>query len=174
MVVLNGHPHPIMNNVKTTLEVKKLRPILKMLTCDYYTYELKASFSGGSPNCRLCSNNTQYAENNVDNDEDNYIEDIEHIITKCAAMNDTRLRILNEMSSVMKSNQSGCEFEMVCSDLSILTQFILDCCSLNLPNKFRLNMNDPTIVPVFKIARDLCYALHSERLRKLKDASSGK
>ena len=56
---------------------------------------------------------------------------------------------------------SGC-------DAGTMTQFILDCTSLNLPNSMRFNINDPNTVKIFNITRDLCFAAHSSRVRGLK------
>ena len=95
---LDGRPH-LIHNVKTTTEVRKLRPILKMLTCDYYTYETNASFSGGSPHCRLCSTKDD-KHNNNDNDNEDYTEDIEHIVAKCDAMSDIRQKCLKLLSQI--------------------------------------------------------------------------
>ena len=50
----------------------------------------------------------------------------------------------------------------------ILTQFILDCTSLNLPDSYRIPAHNPNIPAVFKVSRDWTYAIGSERLRLLK------
>ena len=52
---LNGRHHPVLSSATTSKEVKELRPVLKMLTMDYYTYSMRASQSGGSSHCRICS-----------------------------------------------------------------------------------------------------------------------
>ena len=49
---LNGRPHPAIQGVSNTTDVKKLRAHIKMLCCDLYTYQVKAK--GGSPHCRFC------------------------------------------------------------------------------------------------------------------------
>ena len=46
-----------------------------------------------------------------------------------------------------------------------LTQFILDPTSFNL--KIRVNISDPTAQEIFKISRDMCNSIHSERVRQL-------
>ena len=58
-----------------------------MLCGDYYTYQLKAQYKGGSPNCKLCKISPEQNDN-IDN-----IENIEHILTQCSAYSDIRQRI---------------------------------------------------------------------------------
>ena len=55
---LNGRPHPVLNRADTTTEAKALKPVVKMLQSDYYTFSLKHSQSGGGSHCRLCSTET--------------------------------------------------------------------------------------------------------------------
>ena len=55
---LSGRHHPALLNIMTSQDVNKMRPHLKMLCSDLYTYELKAKYNGGSPHCRLCQENT--------------------------------------------------------------------------------------------------------------------
>ena len=52
---LRGRHHPALANIITTYEVQKCRIHLKMLAGDFFTYEVKADQSGGSPYCRCCS-----------------------------------------------------------------------------------------------------------------------
>ena len=51
---LNGRCHPALQGVKTTKNVQSMRPHIKMLSGDYYTYQLRSEYKGGSPHCRLC------------------------------------------------------------------------------------------------------------------------
>ena len=46
---LRGRHHPALANIITTYEVQKCRIHLKMLAGDFFTYEVKADQSGGSP-----------------------------------------------------------------------------------------------------------------------------
>ena len=77
---LRGRHHPALANIVTTLEVKKSRPHLKMLSGDYFTFETKSIQSGGSPHCRCCSFRPSPNENLV------------HILTNCGAYSDIRER----------------------------------------------------------------------------------
>ena len=56
----------------------------------------------------------------------------------------------------------------------ILTQFILECTSLYLPDTYRIPAHNPGIAAVFKISRDWTYAISSERLRLLKCIAANK
>ena len=49
---LRGKRHPVLSNMVTASDVLKSRPHLKMLCNDYFTFEKRASQSGGSPHCR--------------------------------------------------------------------------------------------------------------------------
>ena len=51
---LNGRPHPVLARATTTSEVKALRPVVKMLVSDYFTFAVKNAQSGGGSHCRLC------------------------------------------------------------------------------------------------------------------------
>merc|ERR1719206_1730991 len=50
----------------------------------------------------------------------------------------------------------------------LLTQFILDCTSPNLPDAIRIPMHNPDLPEIYRISRDWCFAMHSERLRLLR------
>ena len=52
-------------------------------------------------------------------------------------------------------------------DPDTAAQFILDCTSLNLPNDLRISNCAPDVNKIFVVARQYCYAVHSERLSKL-------
>ena len=55
MLGLQGKPHPIFRDVSTADQVRKLYPVLKMLSGEYLTFDLKSrQGTGGSPSCRLC------------------------------------------------------------------------------------------------------------------------
>jgi hypothetical protein len=55
MTGLRGKHHPAIANIKTTVEVAKMRPHLKMMCGNLLTHGAKFEQSGiGSPHCRLC------------------------------------------------------------------------------------------------------------------------
>ena len=93
-------------------------------------------------------------------------EDIEHILTVCLAYSDVRSRILAEMKNVCENSQSGINLDDLKQNAKLLTQFILDCCSLNLPRRF--NVNDHDFHKIFQLSRDLCYFIRKTRTEKLK------
>ena len=51
------------------------------------------------------------------------------------------------------------------SDPKLMTQFILDPTSFNLTD--RIHISDPVVQDLFKLSRDICYGIHSERIRQL-------
>ena len=131
-----------------------------MLIEDYYTYQMKSEQSGGSPNCRLCT--------------DDKPEDICHILTFCSAYNAIRTRILEEYSYLFLQNSLDINFSEVISDSETLCQFILDPSSFNLKN--RIHLNDPQLPSFFQVSRDLCFSINERRIKLLKEmaANQGK
>ena len=149
---LNGLPHPALFDIQTTSSVQKMRPHIKMLCGDYYTYQLKAKYQGGSPHCRLCPNQD--------------IEHIEHILTQCPEYEDVRQRIFNDIKNICDQSRSSICFEELVTEPKTLTQFILDCSSLNL--QYRINSSDEHCASIFNLARDLCYSINKSILQKLR------
>ena len=49
------------------------------------------------------------------------------------------------------------------------TQFILDPTSFNLESEYRVHRDDPIVEMLFKLSRDMCYAIHTARMKKLKE-----
>ena len=153
---LNGRFHPALQGVTTSQGVSKMRAHIKMLCQDLYTYEIKAAYQGGSPNCRLCLASSQNKE---------YTENIEHIVSVCSAYTEVRCRILEEMKHICENSKSGIQFDELKQNSSLLTQFILDCCSLNLPQRF--NIDDQECQKIFQLSRDLCHYIRKRRMEIL-------
>ena len=149
---LNGRPHPALSGIITTQSVKKSRAHIKMLTDDLYTYEKKSKYQGGSSQCMICS-----SENT---------EDLVHILTACKTYQDTRLRILLQMEIICLRAKSEINFKTIKCNQIILTQFILDCTSINLKN--RISEDDEICPIIFNLARDLCYNIMKIRNQKIK------
>ena len=148
---LRGRHHPSLSNVITSKEVKKLRLHLKFLTGDYLTYSRKYEESGqGNPMCRICR--SEY-------------ESISHILSQCPAYHTIRDKMLQEFSEICLFTQTSLNFENIRTDSKTLTQFILDPTSFNL--KERVHVSDPVVPAIFKLSRDYCMAIHTERLRRL-------
>ena len=152
---LRGKPNPALRGPATTTEVKEMRPHIKMLCGDYFTYAVRASQSGGSSHCRLCG----FSEENID-----------HVLN-CSETSKAKLDTMKNLSDAVQLTKSHIDFALL-SESNYFTQFILDCTSLNLPNQFRVNIYDTAISDIFKAARKTVNSIHSERIRKLKQLES--
>ena len=149
---LSGHPHPALQNILTTRDVLKLRAHLKFLCCDLLTGEQLAREQGADPRCKLCCAP---------------VETTEHIISDCKPLHTVRERLLPELLNTVLAVAP--DYQLLVHPYSAhLTQFILDCTSLNLPNGFRLSPQNPETSTVFRISRDWCYLFMKERTRLLK------
>ena len=148
---LSGIPHIALSNIETTQDSLKLREHLKFLTGDYLTAERISKEQGTDPKCRLC-----YAP----------CESIEHILTHCRATSEIYERLLPELLNATISVQPNCS--ILNTPIQNLTQFILDCTSINLPDSYRIPAHNPRTSVIFKISRDWCYAISKERRRQLR------
>ena len=152
---LSGAPHPALRDIFTSQDVKKLRIHLKFLTCDFLTNErLNHDQPHLSPACSLCLSPVDSAE---------------HILTICRATNEVRARLLPEFLNTVARVQPSCELLHCHTKSPIMTQFLLDCSSQNLPDNFRVPTHNPNITDIFKISRDWIFAVISERQRQLID-----
>ena len=148
---LSGSPHTALLNINTTQDALRLRFHLKFLTEDYLTAERLATNNGTNPACRLCPAS---------------IESTVHILTNCSATVDIHHRLLPELLNVVCRVQPTSH--ILIDHSQYLTQFILDCTSLNLPTAYRVPTHNPDVSQVFKLSRDWCYAVARERARLLK------
>ena len=57
------------------------------------------------------------------------------------------------------------------NNTNALTQYIIDCTSLNLENDFRVSLNDPMMTEIYLTARHMVNAIHHSRTRQLKALS---
>ena len=131
-----------------------MRPHLKMLVGDYLTYEKKSHQSGSSPHCRICQSGEP--------------ESLKHVILVCEALSKPRDRILMEIIQFYRSNNFM--IDQYLQKPEELIQLILDPSSMNLP--YRIHINDPILNEAFKLSRDLCYAVHSLRMKKIQNIKS--
>ena len=156
MAGLQGHCHPILKDVVTAYEVKKMRCQVKMLCGDLYTYSVKADQSGGSPHCRLCQAPC---------------EDLPHVLSICEATSQPRQDTTQELKNILVNNFSldgvsvtksltNEQFSMLVSDPILFAQFAVDATSFNLPDIYRVNINDINICQIFKITRNFCYSIN--------------
>ena len=150
---LRGKHHPAISNIKTTTEVAKLRPHLKMLCGNLLTYGMKFEQSGlGSPHCRLC---------------DSQFESVTHIVASCSKFEDIREKILIEMDQKLEDSKNNLRISKFMNSEETLTQFILDPTSMNL--KERVHVNDPIVPELFRLSRDICYSINKRRMKLLED-----
>ena len=151
---LSGAPHPSLKNITTTQDVKKLHLHLKFLTCDFMTNEkLSLDQPSVSPACNLCQAP---------------VDSIEHVLAVCRATNDVRSRLLPDLLNIVSKVQPSCSLLKNTASADILTQFILDCTSLNLPDSFRIPAHNPDISEVFRFSRDFCFSISNEQSCLLK------
>ena len=147
---LSGTAHRALRDIYTTRDVTKLRLHLKFLTCDYLTNERRSIDNPAmSPACPLCLCP---------------VESIEHVLTVCSATQVVRERLLPELLNIVSMVQPSSRILIpAAADTAILTQFILDCSSLNLPEYYRIPAHNPGISTIFSISRDWAFSINSER-----------
>ena len=151
---LTGAAHPALHNISTTQDAKKLRLHMKFLTGDFLTNErLSIDQPNLSPAYSLC---------------DQPVESIEHVLVACRATSDVRSRLLPDLMNVDATVHPNCGILQCNPTASILSQFILDCTSLNLPDSIRVPAHNPGISAIYCISRDWCFAASYERSSCLK------
>ena len=153
---LTGRSHPSLHCLLTTHDVKIARPHLKMLAGDYMCYYFLWKDRGYDPQCRLCPSS------------ENLEETITHILVQCRGTHETRSGILPKLLNTISSFFPHNEMLLPNTDAFIAAQFIIDCTSLNLPNGYRIDISHPGAHEIFKVARQYCYAVHSDRIKQLK------
>ena len=158
---LGGKPHTALGNAANTRDIPKLRIHIKFLTGDYLTYARQAADQKtNDPHCRLCQ--APY-------------EDIKHILAECRSLSDIRQRILPDMLNLVSMiNPSSGLLNPQTLTPATLTQFILDCGSINLNNSYRLSYTHPGTQEVFRISRDWCFSIHNMRTKLLKQLKNNR
>ena len=159
---LTGRHHPALMGLTTTRDVEKARTHIKMLSGDYLTYSrLAIDRKSGDPSCRLCRDMSPIPQ-----------DTIVHVLTECRETAETRERIIPEiLNELLEINPTHVYLTRPLSLHTpdpVLTQFILDCTSFNLPDQYRLDINSKNLTRIFARTRDYCYAVNSSRLKKLK------
>ena len=96
------------------------------------------------------------------------VDSIEHALVSCLAMTEIRSWLYPELVNTVAQVKSNCDILRENPSAPVLTQFILDCTSLNLPQTLRIPADHPDIEKICKISRDWCYAISCEGLRLLK------
>ena len=141
--------YPALQNVQ---EIPKLPAHIKFLSGDYLTAERLAIDNGKSPQCRLCLAP---------------VENISHVLTKCRATSQIHSRMLPELLNTVLYIDPNSSILQVPSHDQYLTQFILDCTSLNLPATYRISAHNPLVGEIYRISRDWCYGISKARARLL-------
>ena len=145
---LSGRLHPVLSWVQTTQDVDLVRPHVKMLGGDYLCYATLAHDRGIDPFCRLCSQLSHHPTP---------AEDMVHLLTRCRATADTRDRVLPELlNTVVKSFPNSKLLHGISHDH--LTQFILDCSSLNLPVDIHVPHTHPHFMNITRQCSTLTFA----------------
>ena len=155
---LSGRIHPTLSGINTTQDVVRSRQHIKMLSGDYLCYATLAKERGSDPQCKICPSSSLSPAPK---------EDIIHILTRCRGTAEIRQRIIPELlNAVLAINPLNDILQK--HDHLTLTQFILDCFSPNLPNSIRIAPNIPEAIHILRICRNMCFAIHCERIRQLK------
>ena len=151
---LSGQPHVVLHNISTTQAAKKLRIHLKFLTNDFLTNErLSLDQPHLSPACVLCQAP---------------LDSTEHVLLLCKATSDIRRRLLPELLNTIATVQPMCRILAMDPPPHILTQFLLDCSSINLPEPYRIPAHNPRISEIYSVSRDWTFGISTERSRLLK------
>ena len=156
---LSSKVHPLLSWVITTQDVVIVRPHIKMLSGDYPCSVNAAKIGNGEPFCKLC-------QSLIDPDQQCPREDIVHLLTCCKATSDTRSRVLPDLYNLLAHYYPE-NLLLSKTDNQTLTQFLLDCTSLNLPNDVRLSSALAGFHPIAEKNSWVIYSLHKDRTRQL-------
>ena len=159
---LSGRPHPLVSSILSTQDIDRSRIHIKMLAGDYQCYASLARDRDMDPHCRLCRSLAPHRNAPE--------EDLIHLLTICQATAVTRARLVTQLLNTVATFFPQNEI-LDNPNHATLTQFILDCTSLNLPNTIRVSSNHPNLVHLLASCSDLCYAIHKDRLRQLRSCS---
>jgi hypothetical protein len=155
---LTGRPHPAILSIRDTRDSFKLKAHLKFLTGDILSQHNLSIERGSDPHCRLCLAVCEHTQ---------------HILTECRSTSDIRERLYPQLVNLLADIQpsSGLlDYDQTTNTL--LTQFILDPTSMNLPNSHRISFQHPRLHDLYRLSRDWCYAVYSCRAKLLKDRNS--
>ena len=85
----------------------------------------------------------------------------------CKATQEVRSRLIPDLMNTVAQVQPTCELLQYQPSAPILTQFLLDCTSLNLPDSFRVPAYNPDISAIYTVSRDLTVML-AETFKEMK------
>ena len=148
-------PHPIYQTCgNNSYELCKSIVQLRMISGRYRTDKLVRHFSPESDgNCSLCQDNTPGS--------------IEHLLTQCAALSDTRRQLLEKLDSynISETSKSLIITSINSTNTEEVVQFLLDC-SVNAQVISETQLSGPGILEeLFRFTRSWCYAVHRSRLK---------
>ena len=155
---LSGRPHPILTRLLTTQDSFIVRPHLKMLAGDYLTYVNLSHDRGLDPHCRLCQ---VYLSHPAPE------EDLAHLLTRCRGTADSRNRVMPDLFNIIDKYFPNNRL-LVNPNHELLTQFILDSSSLNLPTDIRVAATHPGFSSISRHCSLLINSIHKSRTRQLK------
>ena len=153
LLSLNCHPYPAVLNIQDTREIPKMKAHLKFLTGDIDSYHNMYIDRGVDPSCRLCSAPCEHTQ---------------HILTECSSTAEIRERLYPELVNLVSDIQPSCGL-LNRSSNHLLTQFIIDPSSMNLPNTHRISSQHPRLNELFRISRDWCFSINTCRTKLLKE-----
>ena len=156
---LNSRIHPMLSQLLTTQDVALVRPHVKMLAGDYMCYSFLAHDQGTSPHCRLCLAVSPHQAAPA--------EDYEHLLTRCRATADTRN---SRMPGLLNTVAQHCVHNRLLSQASHphMTQFLIDCTSLNLPTDIRVPHDHHGYSEISRQCSIYINAIHRDRSKQLK------
>ena len=93
-------------------------------------------------------------------------EDMVHLLTRCRGTADTRNLAVPELLNTLASHFPNNSI-LSSPNQTHLTQLILDPTSLNLPVTIRIDPAHPALTLVLTMCRNMCYAIHKDRIRKI-------
>ena len=150
---LTGRPHLVILSANDKRSIEKLRIHLKFLTGDFLSYSKLARNQGCDPYCRLCLAP---------------VENRQHILTECRLTANVRERLYPELVNLVADiSPLSSLLDRSMTPNSILTQFIIDPASMNLPNSHRISYQHPRLPDLYRMSRDWCYAVYKCRGRLL-------
>ena len=145
-----------------TQDIVIVRPHVKMLAGDYLCFAFLAHDRDVNPHCRLCN----ATPNPVPPNHPGPVEDYEHLLTGCRGTADTRADKLATLFNTIAYHSSNSGI-LDNPSPNLLTQFMLDCTSLNLPTDMCIAPNYPGFIDIARECSMTINAIHRDRRRKL-------
>ena len=161
---LSGRLHPMIAWFQTTQDIVIARPHTRMLTGDYQCFAYLASDRGTDPSCRLCLKSSSSPVPNPAPPED-----LIHLLSQCRSTADSRERYLPDLLNQIATHYPTNRLLHNLFSPRILTQFLLDCTSLNLPADIRIPINHPSLTLIARQCSVMIHGIHRDRCRQLKN-----